>query len=109
MTAVGMVMTKAPVPNFAAPHVYGFFGLLGIISEASASAGSDDNSLPPASSSRRIRRSPGASTPMRTMPGPIRTTVMEILSPIRIFSPGFRDKTSINFAQPRPAISPGGV
>ncbi len=35
------------------------------------------------------------STPIRTMPGAMRTTVMEILSPIRIFSPDFRDKTSI--------------
>ena len=44
--------------------------------------------------------------PMRTMPGAMRTTVMEILSPIRIFSPGFRDSTSIRFARSRPAIPP---
>ena len=50
---------------------------------------------PVVSSSRRMGRSSGASTPIRTMPGAMRTTVMEILSPIRIFSPGFRDKTSI--------------
>ena len=43
---------------------------------------------------------------MRTMPGAMRTTVIEILSPIRIFSPGFRDKTSIDFARSRPAIPP---
>jgi hypothetical protein len=54
-------------------------------------------------------RSSGASTPIRTMPGAIRTTVTEILSPIKIFSPGFRDKTSINFARLRPAIPPDVV
>jgi len=58
------------------------------------------------SSSRRMGRSSGASTPIRTMPGAMRTTVMEILSPIRIFSPGFRDRTSIRFAESRSANSP---
>ena len=61
------------------------------------------------SSSRRMGSSSGASTPIRTMPGAMRTTVMEILSPIRIFSPGFRDRTSIHFTRSRPANPPGMV
>ncbi len=44
---------------------------------------------------RMIDQSAGASMPRRTTPGAMRTTVTSMRSPMRIFSPGFRDNMSI--------------
>ena len=52
------------------------------------------------SSSRTTASSGGASTPIRTPPWPILTTVTAILSPIRIRSPIFRLRTSTSLASP---------
>ena len=38
----------------------------------------------------------GASIPILTVLGPIRTIVTVTLSPIKIFSPGFRESTNIS-------------
>src|SRR5438132_1601232 len=47
------------------------------------------------SSERRMRTSRGASMAMRTLLPSISQTVMVMLLPITIFSPGLRDRTSI--------------